>query len=53
MLLMKIMGILFMILAGAGVEDIISDFQDGRDFDEQLLFSVTVIAAVGIAFIMI
>lgn len=50
---MKIIGIIFMIIAGGGLDEMISDMKEGRDLDEVLFFSVIMTAVTGIAFIMI
>lgn len=50
---MKILGILFLFIAGGGLNEIIQDMKHEEGFDEMLCASVVFIAVVGIALIMI
>lgn len=50
---MKILGILFLIIAGGGLNEMIQDMKREEDFDEMLCASVVFVGVVGIALIMI
>ncbi|MBQ3946539.1 MAG: hypothetical protein II670_13190 [Alphaproteobacteria bacterium] len=50
---MKILGILFILIAGGGLCEMIHDVNNGDDFDEMLCASVIFVAVVGVALIMI